>query len=189
MKTIVLSFVLCFCFNLQAEITNKTVTNLEIDSFDSSSLAYIFLSDGTSWKINVPLEDEHRLYDIEREFVFGKEVLAIPIKCSSWFRINGFKGFLSKESKEKLPKVNLIEKCISNQNWLYTSYSYKITLTDGSNWDLDSYVAPFWNKGDSILVQIYDGKPFLINVDAWFSESQGIDSRIGSSQGVFFSPE
>ncbi len=156
---------------------------------DTGTLVKIYLDDGLTWNLCLPLEYEYLLYDIDQNYLPGCEVYLSVDYNTAWYRLFVigeeqdhvcYVG-LTKESKAMLPSIVEIEKIKVSESGWFTSekYEYVIEVSDGSKWTVNpesylNHVVDLWRVGDKVIAgKDYFYEMNLMNVDVNYRVSDG----------------
>ncbi|MCP5509278.1 MAG: hypothetical protein H7A39_02575 [Chlamydiales bacterium] len=152
-----------------------TLESVDIYPFDLGSVVTFTLSDHSTWKKLVLVDNEHYLYDIEKHWRVGEKVVVTEKRHSKFFHLHKLNGQrivvgMTKETKALLPTIMQInEVTVKQGGWFFgPEYVYHVYLSDDSVWKTSSNMfAKCWKPSDAVLVNIDNqGMGCLINVDA-----------------------
>lgn len=166
-------FACLLTLNLFSKDYKRYVDSVTSDMVGTDFVVVVTLTDKTTWKIIVPVLEEHKLYDIEKNLAPGEEVRIAPIRGTPLLRINNYETGITKETKALLPEIMSIEKILVEKGGWFTDpkYKYKLQLSDLSVCEL-LLNGPFkeeylnWKIGDKILMQTLNRSQAVINIDA-----------------------
>lgn len=179
-------------------IYTKTIESVNYNNIGNLIIVNVQLSDHSAWYLPIDVMDEKKLADIEKKLIKDKEVYILPNPNKRTYYLynldNSRIGFMykvgiTKDTLKNYPNrlVNMEKYLIKKGGWFTSDvYGTKITLTDGSIWNITDgshgeWRLREWSTNDRVIVSKNKSKEttgwILINIDAGYGGFNENDYR------------